>query len=314
MKSSDTIYVAGHRGLAGSAIWRALEKQGYTNLVGFPSSEVDLTDRASVFRTLSDVRPDVVIDAAAKVGGIHANNTYPADFLSQNLQIQTNLMDAANEVGVERLLFLGSSCIYPKFAEQPIREASLLTGALEETNDAYAIAKIAGIMQVQASRRQFGRRWISAMPTNLYGPGDNFHPENSHVLAALLRRFHEATQTGAREVVIWGSGTPLREFLFVDDLADAVIFLLQNYDDPETINIGSGQEVTISDLARMIADVVGFDGDIAHDTSKPDGTPRKVLDTSRLEKLGWTAPTQLRDGIEQTYAWYVENTDALRAV
>jgi GDP-L-fucose synthase len=282
--------------------------------VGFPSSEVDLTDRASVFRTLSDVRPDVVIDAAAKVGGIHANNTYPADFLSQNLQIQTNLMDAANEVGVERLLFLGSSCIYPKFAEQPIREASLMTGALEETNDAYAIAKIAGIMQVQASRRQFGRRWISAMPTNLYGPGDNFHPENSHVLAALLRRFHEATQSGAKEVVIWGSGTPLREFLFVDDLADAVIFLLQNYDDSETINIGSGQEVTISDLARMIADVVGFDGDIAHDTSKPDGTPRKVLDTSRLEKLGWKAPTQLRDGIEQTYAWYVENTDALRAV
>jgi GDP-L-fucose synthase len=314
MKSSDTIYVAGHRGLAGSAIWRALEKQGYTNLVGFPSSEVDLTDRASVFRTLSDVRPDVVIDAAAKVGGIHANNTYPADFLSQNLQIQTNLMDAANEVGVERLLFLGSSCIYPKFAEQPIREASLLTGALEETNDAYAIAKIAGIMQVQASRRQFGRRWISAMPTNLYGPGDNFHPENSHVLAALLRRFHEATQSGAQEVVIWGSGTPLREFLFVDDLADAVIFLLQNYDDPETINIGSGHEVTISDLARMIADVVGFDGAIAQDASKPDGTPRKVLDTSRLEKLGWTAPTQLRDGIEQTYAWYVENTDALRAV
>ena len=314
MKSSDTIYVAGHRGLAGSAIWRALQKQGYTNLVGFPSSEVDLTDRASVFRILSDVRPDVVIDAAAKVGGIHANNTYPADFLSQNLQIQTNLMDAANEVGVERLLFLGSSCIYPKFAEQPIREASLLTGALEETNDAYALAKIAGIMQVQASRRQFGRRWISAMPTNLYGPGDNFHPENSHVLAALLRRFHEATQSGAQEVVIWGSGTPLREFLFVDDLADAVIFLLRNYDDPETINIGSGQEVTISDLARMIADVVGFDGDIAQDTSKPDGTPRKVLDSSRLKKLGWTAPTLLRDGIEQTYAWYLENTDALRAV
>lgn len=314
MKSSDTIYVAGHRGLAGSAIWRALEKHGHTHLVGFTSSELDLTDRAAVFRALGDVRPDVVIDAAAKVGGIHANNTYPADFLSQNLQIQTNLMDAANAVGVERLLFLGSSCIYPKFAEQPIREASLMTGALEETNDAYAIAKIAGIMHVQASRRQFGRRWISAMPTNLYGPGDNFHPENSHVLAALLRRFHEATQSGATEVVIWGSGTPLREFLFVDDLADAVIFLLQNYDDPETINIGSGHEVTISDLATMIADVVGFGGTIVQDTSKPDGTPRKVLDTSRLEKLGWKAPTQLREGIEKTYAWYLENTDALRAV
>lgn len=314
MKSSDTIYVAGHRGLAGSAIWRALEAQGFTNLVGFPSSELDLTDRPAVFRAMADVRPDVVIDAAAKVGGIHANNTYPADFLSQNLQIQTNLMDAANDVGVERLLFLGSSCIYPKFAQQPIRESSLLTGALEETNDAYAIAKIAGIMQVQASRRQFGRRWISAMPTNLYGPGDNFHPENSHVLAALLRRFHEAARSGASEVVIWGSGTPLREFLFVDDLADAVIFLLQNYDDPETINIGSGQEVTIRDLAMMIADVVGFSGEIAQDPSRPDGTPRKVLDTSRLEKLGWSAPTELRAGIEKTYAWYLENVDALRAV
>jgi GDP-L-fucose synthase len=312
MKSSDTIYVAGHRGLAGSAIWRALEAKGFTNVVGFSSAELDLTDRKKVVEVMSDIKPDVVIDAAAKVGGIHANNTYPADFLSQNLQIQTNLMDAANAANVERLLFLGSSCIYPKFAEQPIKEESLLTGALEATNDAYAIAKIAGIMQVQASRRQFGRRWISAMPTNLYGPGDNFHPENSHVLAALLRRFHEATIKGADDVVVWGSGTPLREFLFVDDLADAVIFLLENYDDPATINIGSGQELTIRQLAELVADVVGFTGSIVQDPTKPDGTPRKVLDTSRLDALGWSAATDIRSGLEKTYAWYLDNQSALR--
>jgi GDP-L-fucose synthase len=312
MKSSDTIYVAGHRGLAGSAIWRALEAKGFTNVVGFSSSELDLTDRKKVVEVMSDIKPDVVIDAAAKVGGIHANNTYPADFLSQNLQIQTNLMDAANAANVDRLLFLGSSCIYPKFAEQPIKEESLLTGALEATNDAYAIAKIAGIMQVQASRRQFGRRWISAMPTNLYGPGDNFHPENSHVLAALLRRFHEATIKGADDVVVWGSGTPLREFLFVDDLADAVIFLLENYDDPATINIGSGQELTIRQLAELVADVVGFTGSIVQDPTKPDGTPRKVLDTSRLDALGWSATTDIRSGLEKTYAWYLDNQSALR--
>jgi GDP-L-fucose synthase len=312
MKSSDTIYVAGHRGLAGSAIWRALEAKGFTNVVGFSSAELDLTDRKKVVEVMSDIKPDVVIDAAAKVGGIHANNTYPADFLSQNLQIQTNLMDAANAANVERLLFLGSSCIYPKFAEQPIKEESLLTGALEATNDAYAIAKIAGIMQVQASRRQFGRRWISAMPTNLYGPGDNFHPENSHVLAALLRRFHEATIKGADDVVVWGSGTPLREFLFVDDLADAVIFLLENYDDPATINIGSGQELSIRQLAELVADVVGFTGSIVQDPTKPDGTPRKVLDTSRLDALGWSATTDIRSGLEKTYAWFLDNQSALR--
>ncbi len=314
MKTSDTIYVAGHRGLAGSAIWRALEKQGYTNLVGFSSAEVDLTDRKKVFEIFSAVKPDVVIDAAAKVGGIHANNTYPAEFLSQNLQIQTNLMDAANEVGVERLLFLGSSCIYPKFAAQPISEDSLLTGALEETNDAYAIAKIAGIMQVQASRRQYGRKWISAMPTNLYGPGDNFHPENSHVLAALLRRFHEAAKDKASEVTIWGTGTPLREFLFVDDLADGVIFLLKNYDDPQTINIGSGQEVSIKELAQKIASVVGFTGEIVHDLTKPDGTPRKVLDTSKLTKLGWHAQTTLDEGLRRTYEWYLSHENETRQV
>lgn len=314
MQTSDTIYVAGHRGLAGSAIWRALERQGFSNLVGLTSAELDLTERSKVFDALKSIKPDVVIDAAAKVGGIHANNTYPAEFLSQNLQIQTNLMDAAQKAGVERLLFLGSSCIYPKFAPQPIPESSLLTGALEETNDAYAIAKIAGIMQVQAARRQYGTRWISAMPTNLYGPGDNFHPENSHVLAALLRRFHEAARSNAPEVTLWGTGTPLREFLFVDDLAEAVIFLLQNYDDPQTINIGSGQEVSIRELADKIAGVVGFEGEIVHDLTKPDGTPRKVLDTSRLDALGWHAGTTLEEGLRLTYEWYLHNESALRAV
>ena len=314
MKTSDTIYVAGHRGLAGSAIWRALEKRGFTNVVGLSSSELDLTDRPRVFDVLSTIKPDIVIDAAARVGGIHANNTYPAEFLSENLQIQTNVMDASHHAGVDRLLFLGSSCIYPKFAPQPIPESSLLTGALEETNDAYAIAKIAGIMQVQASRRQYGHRWISAMPTNLYGPGDNFHPENSHVLAALLRRFHEAVEEKRDSVTIWGTGTPLREFLFVDDLADAVLFLLEHYDDPLTINVGSGQEVSIKNLALAIADVVGFEGEILHDLSKPDGTPRKVLDTSRLSALGWTATTTLSEGLRETYDWYLAHLDSVRSV
>ena len=314
MKTSDTIYVAGHRGLAGSAIWRALEKRGFTNVVGLSSSELDLTDRPRVFDALSSIKPDIVIDAAARVGGIHANSTYPAEFLSENLQIQTNVMDASHHAGVDRLLFLGSSCIYPKFAPQPIPESSLLTGALEETNDAYAIAKIAGIMQVQASRRQYGHHWISAMPTNLYGPGDNFHPENSHVLAGLLRRFHEALEEKRESVTIWGTGKPLREFLFVDDLADAVLFLLEHYDDPLTINVGSGQEVSIKDLALAIADVVGFEGEILHDLTKPDGTPRKVLDTSRLTALGWSATTTLHDGLRETYDWFVSHTDSVRSV
>ncbi|MDP5128700.1 MAG: GDP-L-fucose synthase, partial [Pontimonas sp.] len=273
-----------------------------------------LTHRDAVMSAMKDISPDVVIDAAAKVGGIHANDTYPADFLSENLQMQVNLMDAAHHAGVDRLLFLGSSCIYPKFAEQPIQESSLLTGALEDTNSAYGIAKIAGILQVQATRRQHGHRWISAMPTNLYGPNDNYHPENSHVLAALIRRFHEAKETGAGEVTIWGTGTPLREFLHVDDLAYAIEFLLKNYDDPETINVGSGQEISISDLADLIADVVGFEGNISHDLSKPDGTPRKILDSSRLHTMGWSPRWQLRDGIVDAYAWFVENSASLRMV
>jgi GDP-L-fucose synthase len=308
------VYIAGHCGLVGSAIWRHLQAQGFTSLVGARSSEVDLRDREATFAFFGRQRPDVVIDAAAKVGGILANSTYPADFLSDNLRIQVNVMDAAKEFGVERLLFLGSSCIYPKFAEQPIRESSLLTGALEPTNDAYAIAKIAGILQVQANRRQHGRHWISAMPTNLYGPNDNFDPQASHVLPALIRRFHEAKEGGAIEVVLWGSGTPRREFLHVDDLAAASLFLLENYDSAETINVGIGEDVTIRELAEMVADVVGYDGTIVQDTSKPDGTPRKLLDVRRINDLGWKAKIPLRDGIATTYKWFLEHQAELRGM
>jgi GDP-L-fucose synthase len=314
MKKTDTIYIAGHRGLAGSAIWRHLENEGFSNLVGFSSSELDLTNRPAVLDMMARVKPDVVIDAAAKVGGIHANDTYPAEFLSDNLQIQLNVMDAAHQAGVARLIFLGSSCIYPKFAEQPIKESSLLTGALEETNSAYGIAKIAGILQVQAMRKQYGHRWVSAMPTNLYGPNDNYHPENSHVLAAFIRRFHEAKISGAKSVTIWGTGSPLREFMHVDDLASAVVFLLENYDDPETINVGSGQEISISDLATLVAEIVGFEGSIDHDLSQPDGTRRKMLDSSRLHALGWKPRWELREGIQDAYEWFVHNPTNLRSV
>ena len=312
MEKNTRIYVAGHRGLAGSAIWNHLQEEGYDNLIGASSSEVDLRDRPAVFDFLRSSRPEVVIDAAAKVGGIHANDTYPAAFLSDNLQIQVNIMDAANDIDVDRLLFLGSSCIYPKFASQPIKESSLLTGELEPTNDAYAIAKIAGIMQVQASRKQYGRHWISAMPTNLYGPGDNFHPENSHVLPALLRRIHQAKVDEAPEVVIWGSGTPLREFLYVGDLAEASLFLLDNYDSPETINVGFGKDLSIHDLARIVADIVGYQGVLKQDPTKPDGTPRKLLDVSRINDLGWHARTGLVEGISATYTWYLENITSVR--
>jgi GDP-L-fucose synthase len=306
------VYIAGHSGLVGSAIWRHLQDQGFKSLLGASSSEVDLRDRAATFAFFERERPDVVIDAAAKVGGIMANSTYPADFLSDNLRIQVNLMDAAREAGVERLLFLGSSCIYPKLAEQPIKESSLLTGALEPTNDAYAIAKIAGILQVQANRRQHGCRWISAMPTNLYGPNDNFDPQSSHVVPALIRRFHKAKESGASEVVLWGTGTPLREFLHVDDLAAASLFLLENYDSAETINVGVGEDVTIRGLAEIIADVVGYHGDLVQDTSKPDGTPRKLLDVTKINDLGWKATVPLREGIALTYQWFLVHRSELR--
>ncbi|WP_068426666.1 GDP-L-fucose synthase family protein [Piscicoccus intestinalis] len=307
LNRSSTVYVAGHRGLVGSAVWRHLEAAGFTNLVGASSSEVDLRDRAATTDYLRTTRPDVVIDAAARVGGILANSTYPAEFLSDNLRIQLNLMDAAAEQGVEKFLFLGSSCIYPKMAPQPITEDALLTGPLEETNIAYALAKISGIIAVQSHRTQYGRHWISAMPTNLYGPGDNFHPENSHVLPALIRRFHEAARAGVDEVVLWGSGTPRREFLHVDDLAAACLLLLEKYDDPAPINVGTGEDLTIRELAQIVADVVGFTGEIVQDTSKPDGTPRKLLDVSRLRALGWEPTIELRDGIASTYRWYLEH-------
>jgi GDP-L-fucose synthase len=307
LTEETTIYVAGHRGLAGSAVWRALDKHGCRNLIGANSSEVDLRDRDATMSYVGGHRPQVMVIAAAKVGGILANDSYPAEFLSDNLRIQVNLMDAAREYGVERLLFLGSSCIYPKFADQPIKESSLLTGALEPTNDAYAIAKIAGIMQVQSIRKQYGLPYISAMPTNLYGPGDNFDARNSHVMPALIRRVHEAKQSGSAEVTIWGSGTPRREFLHVDDLASALLFLLENYDSADTINVGTGTDVTIRELAETVADVVGWEGRLVFDATKPDGTPRKLLDVGRLQHLGWSSTIGLREGVASAYAWFVQN-------
>jgi GDP-L-fucose synthase len=297
-------YVAGHRGLAGSAIVRELERRGFTDIVTRTSAELDLRDRDATFAFFAEQRPAVVVDAAARVGGILANSTYPAEFLSDNLRIQLNVLDAAAQHGVQRLLFLGSSCIYPKFADQPIREDSLLTGPLEPTNDAYAIAKIAGIMHVQALRREYGLPYISAMPTNLYGPNDNFDAQNSHVLPALIRRFHEARETDAPSVTVWGSGTPRREFLHVDDLARATLFLLENYDAPEPINVGTGTDLTIAELAQLVARTVGYEGGIDFDATKPDGTPRKLLDVSRLTGLGWQAEIGLEDGLAATYAWY----------
>jgi GDP-L-fucose synthase len=299
------IYVAGHRGLVGSAVWRHLAGEGFTNLLGAASSDLDLRERDDTFDFFATHRPQAVIDAAARVGGIMANSTRPAEFLSDNLRIQVNVMDAAAAHGVHRLLFLGSSCIYPKFAEQPIREDSLLTGHLEPTNDAYAIAKIAGILQVQAIRRQYGLPYISAMPTNLYGPGDNFDLESSHVLPALIRRFHEAKETARQEVVLWGTGTPRREFLHVDDLARACLHLLEAYDDPSPINVGTGVDLTIRELAATVATAVGYEGTISWDTSRPDGTPRKLLDVSRIRALGWEPTIALADGIRQTYRWYL---------
>lgn len=308
----STFYVAGHRGLVGSAIWRRLENEGFSQLVGKASADLDLKDRDAVFEFFARSKPRYVVLAAAKVGGILANNTYPVDFLSDNLRIQVNVLDAAREHGVERLLFLGSSCIYPKFAEQPIREDSLLTGHLEPTNDAYAIAKIAGIMQVQAVRRQYGLPWISAMPTNLYGPGDNFSPEGSHVLPALIRRYDEAAKSDTPVVTNWGSGSPRREFLHVDDMAAACLHLLENYDGPEQVNVGTGTDVTIKELAEIVADAVGFSGAIEWDTSKPDGTPRKLLDVSKLSEAGWAASIGLEDGIRATVDWYRANLTEIR--
>jgi GDP-L-fucose synthase len=303
---SSRFYVAGHRGLVGSAVWRAAEAAGFENLIGRTSSELDLCDRDATMAFFEAERPQVVVMAAARVGGILANSTYPAEFISENLRVQVNVLDAAQKSGVERLLFLGSSCIYPKFAEQPIREDSLMTGPLEPTNDAYAIAKIAGILQVQAIRREYGLNFISAMPTNLYGPNDNFDLATSHVLPALIRRAHEAKVSGAESMTIWGTGQPRREFMHVDDLARACLFLLANYSDPNPINIGTGIDISIGELAQLVADVVGWDGRIEYDSSKPDGTPRKLLDVSRLQALGFESSIDLATGLKDTYDWYCQ--------
>ncbi len=299
--------MAGHRGLVGSAVVRALQQQGYANLVLRTHEELDLTEQSAVRKFFAEERPSVVIMAAARVGGIHANSSRPALFIRENLQIQTNMIDEAHRAGVAKFVFLGSSCIYPKLCPQPISEEYLLTGPLESTNEWYAVAKIAGLKMCQAYRREYGFNAISLMPTNLYGPGDNFDLQNSHVLPALIRRFHEALRLGLASVTIWGTGTPRREFLHVDDLGDAILHLMNTYDSDEIVNIGWGQDITIRELAEVVRSVVGFTGGVEFDHSKPDGTPRKLLDVERLTRLGWRPRVDLRAGIEATYAWFREN-------
>jgi GDP-L-fucose synthase len=312
MSETARVYVAGHRGLVGAAIVRRLEREGFTNLVLRTHAELDLRSQAAVDAFFAAERPEYVYLAAARVGGIHANDSYPAEFIRDNLLIQTNVIDAAWRNGARKLLFLGSSCIYPKHAPQPMREDCLLTGPLEPTNEWYAIAKIAGIKTCQAYRRQYGFDAISAMPTNLYGPGDNFDLASSHVLPALMRKFHEAKTSGAAEVVVWGTGSPRREFLYVDDLADAALFLMRHHSGEELVNVGCGDDLTILELARTVAEVVGFTGELRFDTSKPDGTPRKLLDVSRLSVMGWKAQVPLREGLERTYRWFLEHRSTLR--
>ena len=314
LNPESAIYVAGHRGLVGAAVVRSLERQGYRKLLLRTHHELDLTEQAAVRQFFDRERPQAVIMAAARVGGIQANNTRPAEFIRDNLLIQDNVIDAAHRAGVAKFVFLGSSCIYPKLAPQPIKEDYLLTGPLEPTNEWYAVAKIAGLKMCQAYRRQYGFNAISLMPTNLYGPGDNFDLENSHVLPALIRRFHEAKLRGDATMTIWGTGTPRREFLHVDDLADAVVYLMKTYDEEPIVNIGWGEDVTIQELAEMIAAVSGFRGRLVFDSSKPDGTPRKLLDTSRLSSLGWKPKITLQQGIEQTYAWFKEHIAQARLV
>jgi GDP-L-fucose synthase len=307
LKKSDKIFVAGYLGMVGSAFMRRLGAEGFTNLLKPDRSQLDLMDEHAVLPFFLERKPDVVILAAAKVGGIQANNDYPVEFLLENLRIQNNVIRSADQSGVRKLLFLGSSCIYPKFAPQPIPESALLTGPLEPTNEAYAIAKIAGIKLCQAYAREKGKKFISVMPTNLYGPNDNFDLETSHVLAALLRKAHEAKTRNEKKLVVWGTGGPRREFLHVDDLAAACLLLLEKYDSPEIINIGYGEDITIRELAELICDVVGFDGELVWDKTKPDGTPRKLLDVTSIRKLGWEPTISLRNGIAQTYEWFLAN-------
>jgi GDP-L-fucose synthase len=307
MDKNSRIFVAGHRGLVGSAIVRALRAGGWTNIVVQTRAETNLEDRAQVDRFFAEAKPEYVFLAAAKVGGILANSTRPAEFIYDNLAIELNVIDSAWRSGVRKLEFLGSSCIYPKFAAQPIREESLLTGALEPTNEWYAVAKIAGIKLCQAYRAQYGFNAISLMPTNLYGPGDNFDLESSHVLPALIRKFHDAKTSGTPQVSIWGTGSPRREFLHVDDLASAAVYLMERYDEPEIVNVGTGVDVTIRELAELIRDTVGYRGNLDFDTTKPDGTPRKLLDVSKLSSLGWSARIPLAEGVASTYAWYLDH-------
>ena len=304
MNRDAKVYVAGHHGLVGGAIWRRLEKAGFTNLIGRTFHELDLREQAAVQRFFAETQPEYVFLAAARVGGIRANNTYPAEFIYDNLMIQTNLLHQSYVHGVKKLLFLGSSCIYPKFCPQPMKEEYLLSGKLEPTNEPYAVAKIAGITMCQSYRRQYGAPFFAAMPTNLYGPGDNFDPLDSHVIPGLMHRIHEAKTQGAEEVAIWGTGTPRREFLYVEDLADACLFLMEHYDEGEIVNVGVGEDLSIAELAQLVAQVVGFEGRLTFDPSYPDGTPRKLLDVSRLTHMGWRAQTSLATGLKETYAWF----------
>ena len=313
MNKSDKIYVAGHRGMVGSAIVRALESAGFDNIKTATRKEADLTNQAAVNEFFEKEKPDYVFLSAARVGGIYANDTYPAEFIRDNLLIQTNVIDAAYRNQAKKLLFLGSSCIYPKMANQPINESELLTGSLEPTNEWYAIAKIAGIKMCQAYRKQYGFNAISLMPTNLYGIGDNYHLENSHVIPALIRKFHEAKQRDDSAVEVWGTGKAMREFLDVDDLADAAVFLMQNYNDSEIVNVGTGEDITIAELADTVKNVTGFDGEIVFDTSKPDGTPRKLLDVSKIHVLGWKHKIGLREGLARAYQWFESSQDDFRA-
>jgi len=314
MNKEIKIFIAGHNGMVGSAIWRALEKKGYINLIGKSSKELDLRNQQAVINFYKKEQPEVVIDAAAKVGGILANNDFPYQFLMENMQIQNNLIDGAHKTGVEKFIFLGSSCIYPKFAPQPLKEEYLLTDSLEPTNEWYAIAKISGLKACQAIRNQYGKDYVSLMPTNLYGYFDNFDLKSSHVLPAMIRKFHEAKVNGNLPVRLWGSGTPLREFLFVDDMADAVVFALENKLYDHLYNIGSGNDITIGQLAVIIQNIVGHSGNIIWDQTKPDGTPKKLLDVTKIKKLGWEYSTELNEGIKKTYQWFQENIDNLKQI
>lgn len=307
MEKSAKIYVAGHRGMVGSAIVRALNEQGYTNIITRTHSELDLTNQAAVEKFFKDEKPEYVFLAAAKVGGIVANSEAPADFMYDNLTLEMNVIHSAYANGCKKLLFLGSSCIYPRMAPQPMSEKVLLTSELEKTNEAYALAKISGLKYCEYLNRQYGADYISVMPTNLYGPNDNYHPTHSHVLPALIRRFHEAKEAGAETVTCWGDGTPLREFLYVDDLADACVYLMNNYSGDETVNIGSGKELTIKELTEMVASIIGYKGEILWDTTKPNGTPRKLLDISKLNSLGWNYKVELPEGIKLTYDDFLNN-------